>query len=222
MSVTSEMKNAPPLYGWVLAKAAAIAAFGIGYLVIDLEFMGAAMVSVVIWLVVGLIFTIAEAPKGASAMTAAPEPKVTSMAAPAPTVAAAPAPEPAAAAPVPMAPAPNPTPAPEIAATAAPVAMAAADAPAPQAESVAEVKPAALSGPIGAADDLKKINGVGPVLEGKLNGLGVYHFWQIARWSDAEVAWVDGFLNFKGRIGRDNWITQAGNLAATSPAKPPR
>jgi NADH-quinone oxidoreductase subunit E len=60
------------------------------------------------------------------------------------------------------------------------------------------------------------------VLEGKLNNLGIYHFWQIARWTDAEVAWVDGFLNFKGRIGRDNWISQAVKLAETSPAKPPR
>lgn len=205
MSTTAELKNAPPLYGWILAKAAAIVAFGIGYLVIDLGFMGAAGVSVVVWLIVGLIFTWAEAPKN-GAVAAQPEP-----------VAQAPVATPA--------PAPAPAPAPEIAAVAAPVAVVAAEAPAAApaaADPQPEAQPAALSGPIGTADDLKQINGVGPVLEGKLNNLGIYHFWQIARWTNAEVAWVDGFLNFKGRIGRDNWIMQAAKLAETSPSKPPR
>ena len=59
------------------------------------------------------------------------------------------------------------------------------------------------------ADDLKKITGVGPKLEGVLNDLGFYHFDQIAAWTDAEVAWVDSRLKFKGRIVRDNWIDQA-------------
>jgi predicted flap endonuclease-1-like 5' DNA nuclease len=82
-------------------------------------------------------------------------------------------------------------------------------------------KPTALSAPMGEADDLKKISGVGPVLEGKLHSLGIYHFWQIARWTRDEVEWVDGFLNFKGRIDRDEWIVQANKLAQSSPAQPP-
>ncbi|MCC5991951.1 MAG: hypothetical protein JJT99_05455 [Rhodobacteraceae bacterium] len=84
----------------------------------------------------------------------------------------------------------------------------------------APASPAMLDGPQGVADDLKRINGVGPVLEGKLNKMGVYHFWQIAGWSQAEIDWVDATLNFKGRIQRDNWITQAQRLAQQSPAKP--
>ena len=41
-------------------------------------------------------------------------------------------------------------------------------------------RPRPLDAPNGAADDLKKISGVGPKLEQKLNGLGIYHYSQIA------------------------------------------
>lgn len=68
----------------------------------------------------------------------------------------------------------------------------------------------------GGADDLKRISGVGPKLEGVLNDLGFYHFDQIAAWGPAEVAWVDARLKFKGRIERDDWITQAAGFAAES------
>jgi NADH-quinone oxidoreductase subunit E len=45
--------------------------------------------------------------------------------------------------------------------------------------------------------------------------MGVYHFDQIAGWSDAEVAWVDDNLEgFKGRVTRDNWVEQARLLAS--------
>ena len=63
-------------------------------------------------------------------------------------------------------------------------------------------------------NDLKKITGVGPVLEGKLNAIGITRFDQIAAFSAEDVAKVDKLLNFKGRIDRDDWITQANNLAA--------
>ena len=65
----------------------------------------------------------------------------------------------------------------------------------------------------GNADDLKQISGVGPKLEQTLNGLGVYHFDQIAKWTKNEIDWVDGELKFKGRIERDDWIGQARKLA---------
>jgi len=61
----------------------------------------------------------------------------------------------------------------------------------------------------GKADDLKKISGVGPVLEGKLNDLGIYHYSQIAAFTAEEIAQVDEVLNFKGRIDRDDWVGQA-------------
>lgn len=73
-----------------------------------------------------------------------------------------------------------------------------------------------LTGPKGDADDLKKISGVGPVLEGKLNALGIYHFWQVAEFTADDIAKVDAELNFKGRIERDDWLTQAKELAEAS------
>ncbi len=79
-------------------------------------------------------------------------------------------------------------------------------------------RPAGLDAPKGDADDLKKIGGVGPKLEGTLNELGIYHFWQIAEFTPDNVAWVDGYLSFKGRIDRDDWIGQAKALAAEAGA----
>ena len=62
-------------------------------------------------------------------------------------------------------------------------------------------------------DNLKLISGVGPVLEGILHSLGIYTFAQVAAWTQAEREWVDGYLNFKGRIDRDDWVKQADALA---------
>lgn len=79
----------------------------------------------------------------------------------------------------------------------------------------AEKKPRTMTAPRkSGADDLKRISGVGPKLEGVLNELGFWHFDQIAKWGEAEIAWVDSRLKFKGRIERDNWIDQAAAFAA--------
>ena len=63
------------------------------------------------------------------------------------------------------------------------------------------------------ADDLKEISGVGPELESKLNGFGVYRFAQIADWNADQIAAFDDLLDFKGRIERDEWLKQAKELA---------
>lgn len=73
-------------------------------------------------------------------------------------------------------------------------------------------KPKALEKP-DVPDDLKAISGIGPKLETVLNGLGVWTYGQIAAWSQEEIAWVDDYLSFKGRIGRDDWLGQAKALA---------
>ena len=66
----------------------------------------------------------------------------------------------------------------------------------------------------GQEDDLEVINGIGPMLGELLNEIGVYYFWQIADWGPAEVQWVDNKLeHFKGRIDRDEWVSQAKELA---------
>lgn len=83
---------------------------------------------------------------------------------------------------------------------------------APKAKSKADARPSSMKKPA-KPDDLKLISGVGPKLEGVLNGLGIYKFSQIAKWKKAEREWVDGYLNFKGRIDRDNWVSQAKKLA---------
>ena len=67
--------------------------------------------------------------------------------------------------------------------------------------------------PKGDADDLKKISGVGPVLEKKLNALGITQYAQIAAFTADEIAKVDEVRNFKGRIERDDWLGQAKTLA---------
>ncbi|MEM7208952.1 MAG: NAD(P)(+) transhydrogenase (Re/Si-specific) subunit alpha [Pseudomonadota bacterium] len=69
-----------------------------------------------------------------------------------------------------------------------------------------------LEAPQGEADDLKKISGVGPKLEGVLNNAGIYHYWQIARLDAEALAILDEKLKFKGRIQRDGWIDQAKTL----------
>ena len=87
-------------------------------------------------------------------------------------------------------------------------------APAKAAASAGLKKPRTMSAPRKAgADDLKLISGVGPQLEGVLNGLGFWHFDQIAKWGAGEIAWVDSNLKFKGRIERDDWVKQATKLA---------
>ena len=81
--------------------------------------------------------------------------------------------------------------------------------------SAEESEPELLTGARGGkADDLKRIKGVGPKIEGILNELGVYHFDQIASWNEENKAWVDTRLKFKGRIDREDWIAQAKVLAS--------
>jgi NADH-quinone oxidoreductase subunit E len=75
-------------------------------------------------------------------------------------------------------------------------------------------KPAEIGKPVAMAkpeqpDDLKQIAGIGPKLEEVLNRLGIWSFAQIAGWGEAEIAWVDDYLQARGRIGRDGWIDQA-------------
>jgi len=70
-----------------------------------------------------------------------------------------------------------------------------------------------LDGPEGEPDDLKLISGVGPVLETKLNELGIYHFYQIAQFEQRDIDLVGDATAFPGRIERDEWIAQAKNLA---------
>lgn len=66
-------------------------------------------------------------------------------------------------------------------------------------------------------DDLKLISGVGPKIERTLHDLGIFQFEQIAKWTQAERNWADGFLDFHGRIDREDWVKQASALAKGIP-----
>ena len=73
-------------------------------------------------------------------------------------------------------------------------------------------RPAGIERPA-TVDDLKLISGVGPKIEATLHSLGIYTFAQVASWKKAEREWADGYLNFRGRIERDDWVKQAKALA---------
>jgi predicted flap endonuclease-1-like 5' DNA nuclease len=84
-----------------------------------------------------------------------------------------------------------------------------------RADSSGGERPPLLDAPQGGkADDLKRIRGIGKQNEGRLHGLGVWHFEQIAGWSAEQVHWVGAYLAFPGRIAREDWVAQAKVLAA--------
>jgi molybdopterin-containing oxidoreductase family membrane subunit len=62
-------------------------------------------------------------------------------------------------------------------------------------------------------DDLKKITGVGPVLEKKLNAMGLFTFQQIAKMTNTDYDLFDEILGeLPGRAKRDDWAAQASKL----------
>ena len=63
-------------------------------------------------------------------------------------------------------------------------------------------------------DDLRQIKGIGPKIADSLDRLGVQRLEQIAAWTPADVARVNEQLRFKGRIEREEWISQAKALVA--------
>ncbi|MGJ0534133.1 hypothetical protein [Methylocystis sp.] len=79
--------------------------------------------------------------------------------------------------------------------------------------------PAALPAPRGgAADDLAKIKGVGPKSVEKLHALGVFHYDQIAGWSDDNIKWIEASIGAAGRVKRNGWIAQAQALSGGASA----
>jgi predicted flap endonuclease-1-like 5' DNA nuclease len=63
-------------------------------------------------------------------------------------------------------------------------------------------------------EDLKRIRGIGVLIEKKLNQMGVVAYEQIANWTAEDVDRVSQSLDFKGRIERENWVEQARILAS--------
>ena len=84
---------------------------------------------------------------------------------------------------------------------------AAADRPAVKAPAVKTAKAN------GKADDLKRIDGIGPKLEQVLNGRGIRRFADLAVLDAAELEALDQAIGLDGRAIRDDWAGQARKLA---------
>jgi len=76
------------------------------------------------------------------------------------------------------------------------------------------VAPQFLSAPRdGEKDNLTRIKGIGVKIQEALNEKGIYHFDQIANWTEENIKWVDTNIGFPGRVKREDWIEQAKHLA---------
>ena len=78
-----------------------------------------------------------------------------------------------------------------------------------------DYKPHVLSSPKNREkDDLTKIKGIDFKMENDLNNLGVYHFEQIANWSNKNCDWIEEFLLLPGYTKNNQWVIQAKALYA--------
>ncbi len=91
----------------------------------------------------------------------------------------------------------------------------------PAAEAKAEAAPAAesttlegLAEPQGEKDDLKKIRGITKTNEKKLNERGIFHFWQVAAFTQDNLDEIDRLLHGNGQIAKGDWVDQARELTS--------
>ena len=62
-------------------------------------------------------------------------------------------------------------------------------------------------------DDLKKVKGIGPLMEKTLNQIGIYSFLQVSKMTKKEYDLLDSITgSFPGRAQRDDWAGQAKGL----------
>ena len=73
-----------------------------------------------------------------------------------------------------------------------------------------------LPGPRGVADDLKKLPGISPTIEKKLQDLGIFHYFQIAELSPEAAHNVGEEVGLPGRV--ESWIAQAKKFGAEAEA----
>jgi predicted flap endonuclease-1-like 5' DNA nuclease len=65
-----------------------------------------------------------------------------------------------------------------------------------------------------AFDDLKRIRGIGVLIEKKLNSMSITSYAQIAAWTAGDIDRVSQALDFRGRIEREAWVEQARILSS--------
>ncbi|MEL6975597.1 MAG: molybdopterin oxidoreductase, partial [Bacteroidota bacterium] len=62
-------------------------------------------------------------------------------------------------------------------------------------------------------DDLKKVKGIGPLMEKTLNRIGIFSFLQVSKMTENEYNLLDSITgSFPGRAQRDDWAGQARTL----------
>lgn len=66
--------------------------------------------------------------------------------------------------------------------------------------------------PSGKADDLKRIDGIGPKVEQVLKGRGITRFQDLAEMDETALVALDKELGLDGRVLRDDWVGQARRL----------
>lgn len=78
------------------------------------------------------------------------------------------------------------------------------------AETLLSEKPELLPSPRnGEKDTLTEIKGIGPKVENQLNEAGIYHFDQIANWTQENIQWLEENTTFAHRAKKDLWVPQA-------------
>jgi len=64
-------------------------------------------------------------------------------------------------------------------------------------------------------DDLKRIEGIGPFIEKKLNSIGIYSYDQLSKLRESDMAAITELIEFfPGRIKRDRWKQKAEKLVS--------
>lgn len=74
-------------------------------------------------------------------------------------------------------------------------------------------KPEGLEQPSDNGDDLTRIEGVDVETATALNALGIWHFHQIAGWTQENTDWINAHFEAKNRVERQEWVGQAGALS---------
>ncbi|MGO9475401.1 MAG: 30S ribosomal protein S2 [Rhodomicrobium sp.] len=69
-----------------------------------------------------------------------------------------------------------------------------------------------LAEPQGEKDDLNKIRGITKAHEKKLNERGIFHYWQVAAFTQDNLDEIDRLLHGNGQIAKGDWVDQAREL----------
>ncbi|ADP71230.1 ribosomal protein S2 [Rhodomicrobium vannielii ATCC 17100] len=81
-------------------------------------------------------------------------------------------------------------------------------------EGDAETTLEGLAEPQGEKDDLNKIRGITKTHEKKLNERGIFHFWQVAAFTQDNLDEIDRLLHGNGQIAKGDWVDQARELTS--------